>query len=166
MAVRYCKCSGVNKYLKINLLCYVPQLNTGYCFDRLPISHHYKSIPVKPLTPQQYLQTVKKPTLSSLIRIQRLHFSVPRRHKLLTKLSAKLAHKPQEHFFVVKQIKQLSGWFVCCSAYLETLLHIVSDASLPWVAASTCSTKVRLTCQFSRWQVEAEPSLLILYLFF
>lgn len=53
----------------------------------------------------------------------------------------------------------------CCRPYQETLPYIVSDASPPRVVISTWSTKVRLTFQFSRWQVEAELGSLILYLF-
>lgn len=53
----------------------------------------------------------------------------------------------------------------CCRLYQETLPYIVSDASPPRVVISTWSTKVCLTFQFSRWQVEAELGSLILYLF-
>lgn len=53
----------------------------------------------------------------------------------------------------------------CCRLYQETLPYIVSDALPPRVVISTWSTKVRLTFQFSRWQVEAELGSLILYLF-
>lgn len=78
-----------------------------------------------------------------------LWFSGPRWLRLLTQLSEKLVHKPREHCFAVKQIKRL--WdCVCCSVYLETLLYIVSSASLPRFVMSTCPTKVGLTCQFGR----------------
>lgn len=44
--------------------------------------------------------------------------------------------------------------------------YIVSNASSPLVVISTWSTKVRLTFQFSRWQVKAKQGQLIFYLLF